>query len=156
MDFCYAIEQNMHEVGVDILTLNAEYGAGQLEITWAPKFGVDAGDAASTFRTGVKEMAISRDLRATFMTRPFGVKGVGNGGHFNFSLWQRGSSDSKQTSDINLTGATEGKQFLAGILSHAPALEAFCSPTPPCYTRHGNWAPTTADYGVDNRVAAVR
>merc|ERR1719389_113036 len=104
-------------------------------------------------------MAISRDLRATFMTRPFGVKGVGNGGHFNFSLWQRESSPSsrrEESSDINLTGTTEGKHFLAGILSHAPALEAFCSPTPPCYTRHGNWAPTQANWGVDNRVAAVR
>lgn len=52
--------------------------------------------------------------------------------------------------------STAGRHFLAGVLAHAPALEAFCSPTPPCYCRHGSWAPTVANHGVDDRMAAVR
>ena len=34
--------------------------------------------------------------------------------------------------------------------------EALCSPTPPCYCRHGNWAPTVANWGFDDRTACVR
>mmetsp|Transcript_70269 Transcript_70269/g.129510 ORF Transcript_70269/g.129510 Transcript_70269/m.129510 type:complete len:211 (-) Transcript_70269:38-670(-) len=84
------------------------------------------------------------------MAKPFGVRGTGNGGHFNFSLW-------KQEADGQRSNVTsESKSFLAGILNHAPALEALCSPTPPCYARHGNWAPTVANWGPDNRMTAVR
>lgn len=102
-------------------------------------------------------MAVSKGLRASFMTRPFGVKGVGNGGHFNFSLWHRPScaKDGRRT-ELNISGSEEGKHFLAGILAHGAALEAICSPTPPCYTRHGNWAPTTSNWGIDSRFCAVR
>lgn len=57
-----------------------------------------------------------------------------------------GSSDLSETA----------KHFIAGILHHAKALEAFCSPTPPCYERHGAWAPTHADYGWGDRAAAIR
>ena len=39
-ELMYAIEANCEPVGVDILTMNAEYGAGQLEITMAPAKGI--------------------------------------------------------------------------------------------------------------------
>merc|ERR1711988_739706 len=104
----------------------------------------------ATFRTGVEEMAAQRGIRASFSARPFGVRGVGNGGHFNFSLWNRGADGHR----VNVTAMS--KSFLAGVLAHAPALEAFCSPTPPCYTRHGNWAPVIANWALDNRMSAVR
>merc|ERR1712151_1395178 len=89
MDFCYELEDNMNQGGVDIRTMNAEYGAGQLELTFTPKFGIEAADMTATFRTGTKEIAQQQGLRATFMAKPFGVSGVGSGGHFNFSLWTR-------------------------------------------------------------------
>jgi len=175
MDFCYDLERDMDKVGIDILTMNAEYGEGQLEIAFAPKLGLPAVDAQATFRTGTKELAQNRGYLATFMSRPFGIEGVGNGGHFNFSLWAPSEGDASpgeaeaavasatagrhnvlHSSEDPVGLSTTGRQFLAGILAHAPALEAICSPTPPCYTRHGNWAPTLCDWGVDNRTAAVR
>ena len=59
---------------------------------------IAAGDAASTFKTGVKELAYRRGLAATFSSKPFGgPRGVGNGGHFNFSLWR--SEDEPATPD---------------------------------------------------------
>ena len=84
-DLMYAIEANCGEVGVDIMTMNAEYGAGQLEITMAPALGLAACDNAMTYRTCVKELAQQSGLLATFFSYPMGAKGVGNGGHFNFS-----------------------------------------------------------------------
>jgi glutamine synthetase len=84
MDFCLDLEDYMHRVGVDIRTINTEAGAGQVEITFAPKFGIEAADMTATFRTGTKEIAQCRGIRATFMAKPFGLNGNGNGGHFNF------------------------------------------------------------------------
>mmetsp|Transcript_36305 Transcript_36305/g.67531 ORF Transcript_36305/g.67531 Transcript_36305/m.67531 type:complete len:483 (-) Transcript_36305:177-1625(-) len=171
-DFCYELETHMEAVGVDVLTMNTEYGKGQLEITFAPKFGIEAADMTATFRTGTKEMAQDAGLRATFMAKPFGVSGVGNGGHMNFSVWTPGGVRG-ETKDV-VSRITSGKlnafhssedpqglsatakSFLAGVLAHAPALEALCSPTPPCYCRHGNWAPTVANWGFDDRTACVR
>jgi len=175
---CFAIEEAMEAVGVDVRTLNAEYGAGQLEITFAPKVGVGAADAASTFRTAVKELAQQRGLLATFQAKPFTLDGPGNGGHFNFSLWKRRLDHEAKDAEgfeageaprsldglcsalhdpTAADGLSEtGRHFLAGVLAHAPALEAFCSPTPPCYCRHGSWAPTVANHGPDDRLAAVR
>ena len=54
-----AIEGGMDAVGVDIKTMNAEYGDGQLEITMAPARGITACDNAATFRTGVKARSSS-------------------------------------------------------------------------------------------------
>lgn len=176
MDFCYEVERHLEPVGVDIMTMNAEYGAGQLEFTFAPRFGVEAADMTATFRTAVKEIAQKRGLVASFMAKPFGVKGVGNGGHFNFSLWapQKPSLHPQQplgqstdavsracsghTSVFHDEGglSSTATAFLAGVLAHAPAMEAFCSPTLPCYCRHGNWAPVVANWGFDDRTACVR
>eukprot|EP00437_Effrenium_voratum_P050303 CAMPEP_0181526416 /NCGR_PEP_ID=MMETSP1110-20121109/69476_1 /TAXON_ID=174948 /ORGANISM="Symbiodinium sp., Strain CCMP421" /LENGTH=488 /DNA_ID=CAMNT_0023657259 /DNA_START=29 /DNA_END=1494 /DNA_ORIENTATION=- len=164
IDFCYDMERHMESVGVDILTMNTEYGKGQLEITFAPKFGIEAPDMTATFRTGTKEMAQDLGLRATFMAKPFGVSGVGNGGHMNFSIWMPGGVRGGDPKDV-VSRVTSGKlnafhssedakglspaarSFLAGILAHAPALEALCSPTP---------LPTVANWGFDDRTACVR
>jgi len=158
-DYFYDIDRDMLDVGIDIKTLNAEYGEGQIEVTFAPKFGIEALDDIATFRTGAKELACNRGLRASFMARPYGVQGVGNGGHFNFSIWTGTGSDkiSALHSESDPLGLSDtAKKFLAGILKHAPAMEAFCSPAPPCYTRHGHWAPTVANWGHEDRLAAVR
>merc|ERR1712151_171914 len=173
MDFCYELEDNVNQVGVDIRTMNAEYGAGQLELTFTPKFGIEAADMTATFRTGTKEIAQQQGLRATFMAKPFGVSGVGSGGHFNFSLWKRdgpNTADGSHAASDAMPGCNsafhdpqdpEGlssvaRSFLAGILAHGPALEAICSPTIPCYSRHGNWAPLLANWGHEDRSACVR
>jgi glutamine synthetase len=174
-DLCYEIEANMEAAGVDVKTMNAEYGQGQLEITFAPKFGIAAADDAATFKTGVKEIAHKRGLWATFMSRPFGDMTVGNGGHFNFSLWRPNpkakdpdgkdpiggfsvaGKDSAMHSSSDPDGLSDdARRFLAGVLAHGPALEALCAPTPACYTRHGNWAPKAANWGPEDRLAMVR
>jgi glutamine synthetase len=161
-----AIEGGMAVVGLDIKTMNAEYGKGQLEITMAPARGIKACDNAATFRTGVKEICQQRGLLASFFSYPFGASGVGNGGHFNFSLWQGETSvmqaapspgGSASESEAAALGMSKTAQsFLAGVLAHVPAMEAFCAPTPACYSRHGHWAPAKADWGPDDRMCCVR
>ena len=151
--FQFEVEQNMTAVGIDIQTSNAEYGPGQLEITYAPKRGVAAPDAAVTFRSGVKEIAQNRGLVATFMSKPFDLNGIGNGGHLNFSLW-KGKESVMLGEDGELSKTA--RNFLGGILYHARSMEALVAPTPPCYGRHGNWAPAFSNYGIDDRTACIR
>lgn len=150
----YEIEAKMLEAGIDVKTMNCEYGHGQIEITYAPKMGIAAGDAASTFKLGVKELAASNGLRASFMTKPFGINAVGNGGHFNHSLWKDGVNITGDGSDKELSGLA--RRWIDGIMYHSRAIEALCAPTPPCYERHGHWAPTHANWGVEDRMCAVR
>ena len=38
----------------------------------------------------------------------------------------------------------------------ALVLEALAAPTPGCYSRHGNWAPTHANWGHDDRSVCLR
>ena len=172
----------MAAVGVDVRTMNCEYGAGtlrcphfqricaegpdsnsfrtgQLEITFEPKRGLAAADCAHTFKTGVKELAMRRGLAATFASKPFGgPRGVGNGGHLNVSLWR---GDDPATGGLRRGPRDDGlsttaKHFIAGVLAHARGLEALAAPTPGCYARHGNWAPTHANWGHDDRTVCVR
>lgn len=173
--FQYAVEEAMEAIGIDVGTMNCEYGPGQLEITFDAKWGIASPDAAVTFRTAVKEIAQQRGLCATFYSKPFGAAGVGSGGHMNFSLWKAdASADDKcraPNSGLNVVPegyapciagnsvnglGQEAESFLAGILEHASGLEALCAPTPGCYGRHGNWAPTVASWGFDDRTAALR
>eukprot|EP00966_Prymnesium_polylepis_P029006 672492-Prymnesium_polylepis.3 len=92
------------------------------------------------------------------MSKPFSLKGAGNGGHFNFSLWapEGGArAPSAAPSAASASGFVSGhggfssqglrnvlhdasapsglsrlgRHFLAGVLAHAPALEAICAPT---------------------------
>lgn len=170
--FQYAIEEAMEAIGVDVRTMNCEYGPAQLEITFGPALGIASPDAAVSFRTAVKEIAQQRGLCATFYSKPFGERGVGSGGHLNFSLWRAEASAEEPSSPwqgeaphgfVPCTAgespnalSPEAEAFLAGIIEHAPALEALCAPTPGCYGRHGNWAPTVANWGFDDRTAAIR
>jgi len=47
--------------------------------------------------------------------------------------------------------------WVAGLLKHASALMALCCPTVNCYRRLGGcFAPTFADWSIDDRNATIR
>ena len=127
----------MSVVGVDIITSNAEDGPGQMEINFAAAFGVKAADDAFTFKNSVKELAQRRGMMASFMTKPW-IDQSANGCHYHLSLWQgsRNAFLDKNSAD----GLSEtGKQFIAGLIAHTPALTAFASPTVNCAKRYKVW-----------------
>ncbi len=69
--FVTEVLRAMPQVGVDIITANAEYGPGQMEINFAPATGVAAADQAFTFKNGIKEIARRHGYMASFMTKPY-------------------------------------------------------------------------------------
>lgn len=154
--FVHEILRGMSLVGVDIITSNAEYGPGQLEINFAPSDGILAADNAFTFKNGVKEIAQQRGMMASFMTKPW-IDQSANGCHYHLSLWQGDRNAFADASSPD--GLSEVcRQFIAGLVAHAPALTAFASPTVNCAKRYRlySFAPTNATWGFENRTVGVR
>lgn len=121
--FCEQLEREILNVGIDIESMNCEYGEGQLEITFHPSWDIDSADNSFTFKTAVKEIAQKRGMRATFMCKPFS-EGACNGGHFNFSLWEDdGSITSSSSTDNSLTLNPPNRPVLMPYVSQK-ALEA--------------------------------
>ncbi len=152
----YQILRNMAAVGVDIITANAEYGPGQLEINFAPSWGVGAADAAFTFKNGVKEIAQRNGMMASFMTKPR-IDQSANGCHYHQSLWHDNTNafvDPAAPDGLS----TVARRFLAGQLAHAKALCAFAAPTVNCPKRFKlySFAPTNVTWGFENRTVAFR
>ncbi len=158
-DYIYDLDEMGKELGIDIVAMHPEYSPSCLEVTWKPAFGIDGPDNSSTFKSYAKELAYNHNFRCTFSTKAF-LRGAFNGGHFNFSLW-----DSNGDNSIMLDSASEtnefsdkAKWFLAGIMKHAAALQAFAAPTPLCYDRvnKDTWAPYNISWGIDNRTCLIR
>jgi len=163
MDFIESFESSFLGLGIDINTMHTEYAPGQLEISIKPRSGIKGADCAFTFKTGVKEVAESRGILATFMTKPFGDASTAcaNGGHFNHSLWH---TDTKSGRKRNVFWNGNGgltntaRWWIGGILKHHDALCALSNPTKNCYDRikDFSWAPTRETWGMDNRTLLIR
>src|SRR6266498_3541659 len=116
----HQILRGMSAVGVDIITSNAEYEPGQMEINFAPSVGIEAPDDAFTFKSGVKEIAQRNGYMASFMTKPYADQSA-SGCHFHHSLL-----DVKQgrnvfvSQDGSLTDVC--RWWLGGQIAHAAAL----------------------------------
>jgi len=80
-------------VGIPIETLQTEYGPGQIEVVLKPTYGVSF--CEFLFKNSAKEILQKpgQYSRCTFMSKPIANK-VGNGSHFNHSLWRvKGDKD---------------------------------------------------------------
>lgn len=153
----HQILRGMSAVGVDIITSNAEYGPGQMEINFAPASGIAAADQAFTFKNGVKEIAQRNGWLASFMTKPH-IDQSANGCHFHHSLIEvktgRNAVNSGQVDRLS----DAGRWWLGGQIAHARALTALVAPTVNCAKRYKlySFAPTNATWGVENRSVGFR
>jgi glutamine synthetase len=152
----YQILRGMSAVGVDIITSNAEYGPGQMEINFAPALGIEAADQAFTFKNGVKEIAQRNGYMASFMTKPYSDQSA-SGCHFHHSLLDVKTGRNVFVSrDGSLTDIC--RWWLGGQVAHAAALCAFAAPTVNCGKRYKlySFAPTNATWGIENRTTGFR
>jgi len=157
-DFVYDILRSMGSMGVDIITANAEYGPGQMEINFAPARGIEAADQDFTFKNGVKEIAAQHGYMASFMTKPYAEQSA-CGCHYHHGLFDLQSGDNAfahpdRPADMN----DVCRHFLGGQIAHAPALAALLCPTVNDYKRYKlfSFAPTNATWGWENRTVSLR
>ncbi len=152
----HQILRGMSGVGVDIITSNAEYGPGQMEINFAPAAGIEAADDAFTFKNGLKEIAQRNGYMASFMTKPYADQSA-NGCHYHHSLLDAKTGRNLFTSqNDSLTDVC--RWWLGGQIAHAAALCAFAAPTVNCGKRYKlySFAPTNATWGTENRTTGFR
>ena len=154
--FIYQILRGMSAVGVDIITSNAEYGPGQMEINFAPATGIEAADHAFTFKNGVKEIAQRNGYMASFMTKPYSDQSA-SGCHYHHSLVDiKTGRNAFASRDRTLTDVC--RWWLGGQIAHTVALCAFAAPTVNCGKRYKlySFAPTNATWGIENRTTGFR
>ena len=136
-------------------SFEVEFGPSQLEFTLAPLPGVQAADAMVLLRSAIKQVARRHGYHATFMCRPKLPNVMSSGWHLHQSLAKGGrnlfASDKEDLSEA-------GRQWLAGLLAHAPACCALATPTLNGYKRYRPYslAPDRVVWGKENRGALLR
>jgi glutamine synthetase len=129
---------------------------GQSEIDMRFRPLLKMADQMMIYKYVVKNTAALHGKTATFMPKPI-FEENGSGMHVHLSLWKDGSPlmyDEGGYAHLSPLA----KHYIAGLLTHAPALMAFCAPTTNSYRRlvPGYEAPVNLVYSARNRSACVR
>jgi glutamine synthetase len=137
-----------------------EYGPGQQEISVSYASALKAADDQLRLRDTIRGVAeVDHGLICSFAAKPF-AQGVGSGAHVHFSLWSLDGLRNllyDASAGDGLLSET-GRQFVAGVLEHLPALVALTCPSFNSYERlqPSAWAGATVSWGLDNRECGVR
>ena len=145
MELWINIERQHHEVAT----------GGQAEIDFRFDTLVKTADNMMLYKYVIKNVARKHGKTATFMPKPlFGDNGSGM--HTHQSLWKKGKP---LFAGNEYAGVSQmALYYIGGILKHAKALCALCSPTTNSYKRlvPGFEAPVNLAYSARNRSAAIR
>lgn len=154
-DLFLELTDELEEINVKVDTLQCEAGPGQYEVTMDIAEGIKGPDSTARFKNASKTFFAKRHLAATFMTK-VSLDGISSGMHFNHSLWKDGESVFRDDSQDNHLSEL-GQHWMAGLLLHSPAITALSCPTVNCYRRIGSpWAPTYANWGLQDRMSTIR
>ena len=154
--FLDALAPALDGLGVELSAVHTEAGPGLLELNVAPARGLAAADGATLLKFGVKRVAATLGLRASFLAKTNPGE-EGSSGHVHLSMWE------DETNAFAGAGPTEPlprafASAIAGVLEHLPAASLLLNPTINSYKRlvPGWFAPTNATWGYENRSCAVR
>jgi glutamine synthetase len=168
-DHLTSISTAMNSLGWGNYANDHEDGNGQFEQNFEYADVLNTADRVITLRYLLNVMAHERGMIATFMPKPFGDR-TGTGLHLHLSLRDAvtdapvfPAGDGEDVDGLGLSKAA--RSFVAGLLAHAPALQAVIAPTVNSYKRTGavaasasgaTWAPTVPTYGGNDRTHYVR
>ncbi len=155
-DFRRTAVTMLEDVGISVEFSHHEGGPGQNEIDLRYADALQTADNIMTFRTVIREVAIQQGTYATFMPKPFSNH-PGSGMHTHFSLFE-GDSNAFHEPGAEFQLSKTARQFMAGILRHAPEFTAVTNQFVNSYKRlwGGGEAPSYVSWGHNNRSALMR
>ncbi|HEX4247843.1 MAG TPA: type III glutamate--ammonia ligase [Pseudonocardia sp.] len=164
-DHLTEVSSAMNALGWGNYANDHEDGNGQFEQNFAYADALTTADRVITARYLISVLAERRGMTATFMPKPFADR-TGSGLHLHLSLWRDGASlfPASHPESDTLGLSPLARSFLAGILDHAPGLQAVIAPTVNSYKRTGatatrsgaTWSPRRATYGGNDRTHFIR
>ena len=154
--FLAALVPALEGLGVELSAVHTEAGPGLLELNLDARRGLAAADDALLVKFGVKQVAASMGLRASFLAKTNPGE-EGSSGHVHQSLWQ-GETNAFAGEDAGGALPSVFVSAIAGVLEHLPAASLLLNPNINSYKRlvPGWFAPINATWGYENRSCAVR
>jgi glutamine synthetase len=146
----------LESMGISVEFSHHEGGPGQQEIDLRYADALSTADNIMSFRTVVREVALSQGIWATFMPKPFTTH-PGSGMHTHVSLFE-GDRNAFFSAGAEYQLSQTGRRFIAGILHHASEITAITNQWVNSYKRliGGGEAPSYICWGHNNRSAMVR
>src|SRR4249919_194109 len=146
----------LEAMGISVEFSHHEGGPGQQEIDLRYADALSTADNIMTFRTVIREVALSQGIWATFMPQPF-TSHPGSGMHTHVSLFE-GDQNAFYEAGSEYQLSKTGRQFIAGILRHASEISVVTNQWVNSYKRMlgGGEAPSYICWGHNNRSAMVR
>jgi glutamine synthetase len=162
----------LNRLGWGAYQCDHEDANGQYEVNFHYADALTTADRFIYFKMLASETARRHGATATFMAKPFADR-TGSGAHLHYHLADaetgRNLFQADPADDCRGLGLSEmAYHFLGGVLAHARALCAVCSPTVNCYkrlqigqaltgSRSGfTWTPAYITYGDNNRTQMIR
>ena len=153
----------LEELGIPVEFSHHEVAPSQHEIDLRHTDALTMADTVMTYRIVVKEIAMKHGYYATFMPKPvFGINGSGM--HTHQSLFKGGQNVFYDGNDPDRLSST-ARHFIAGLLSHAPAITSVTNQWVNSYKRLvqspvdeplGYEAPVYTSWAMVNRSDLVR
>ena len=146
----------LEAMGISVEFSHHEGGPGQQEIDLRYADALSTADNIMTFRTVIREVALSQGIWATFMPKPF-TSHPGSGMHTHVSLFE-GDQNAFYEAGSEYQLSKTGRQFIAGVLAHAQEISVVTNQWVNSYKRmmFGGEAPSYVCWGHNNRCAMIR
>ncbi len=146
----------LESMGIGIDYSHHEVAPSQHEIVMRYTDALTMADNVMTYRLIVKEVALKHGVYATFMPKP--ILGInGSGMHVHQSLF-KGKSNAFFARDDEYYLSTIAKQYIAGLLRHAPEITLINNQWVNSYKRlvPGYEAPVYLSWAQRNRADLIR
>ncbi len=162
-DVLHKLETGLDACGFDVFQIDHEDASGQYELNYHYSDALSAADRFILFKMAASHIAEEAGLVFTLMPKPFADR-PGSGLHLHLSLTDaQGQAVMADKTDAHGLSSI-GKQCIAGLLAHSPALAALHAPSVNSYKRlvigrslsGTTWAPAHIAWGDNNRTTVAR
>ena len=146
----------LEAMGISVEFSHHEAGPGQQEIDLRYADALSTADNIMTFRTVIREVALSQGIWASFMPKPYTTH-PGSGMHTHVSLFE-GDENAFYEAGAEYQLSATARRFIAGVLHHATEISVVTNQWVNSYKRMmmGGEAPSYICWGHNNRSAMIR